>query len=99
MASFLGEGETPAAYTAHATGVPAQLMGLADLPAALGQPGTPATFVIWRWEPETPDLVPQRIVIRGRTVYDRQELPIAVPFGHTAPPLDEDAGAPAGSGS
>ena len=98
LASFLGEGETPAAYTAHATGVPAQLMGLADLPAALGQPGTPATFVVWRWESQTPDLVPQQVVIRGRTVYDRQELPIAVPFGRTAPPVDEDADADAPAG-
>jgi len=99
LTSFLSEDETPAAYVAHATAVPARLMGLGDLPAPLGQPGTPATFVVWRWEPETPDLIPQRIVIRGRTVYDRQELPLAVPFGRTAPPLDQDTGVPANNRS
>jgi len=93
LTSFLGEDETPATYAAHATQVPGQLMGLGDLYAPLGQPGTPATFVVWRWEPETPDLIPQQIVIRGRTVFDRQELPVVVPFGRTAPPLDQDAGA------
>jgi N-acetylglucosamine-6-phosphate deacetylase len=99
LTSFLGEGETPAAYAAHATAVPAQLMGLGDFPALLGQPGTPATFVVWRWEPEPPNLIPRRIVIRGHTVYDHQELPVAVPFGHTAPRLDEDAGARANNES
>ncbi len=99
LASFLGQGETPAAYTAHATEVPARLMGLDDFSGILGQPGTPATFVVWRWEPETPDLIPQRIVIRGRTIYDRQELPVAVPFGRTAPPLDPGADQRVSAGS
>jgi hypothetical protein len=37
--------------------------------------------VLWRWEPDGPDLVPLRIVLRGRTIYDAQDLPIEVPFG------------------
>ena len=53
-------------------------------------PGTPATFVIWRWERDTPNLVPQRIVILGRTVYDAQTLPVEVPFGRTARPVSPD---------
>jgi N-acetylglucosamine-6-phosphate deacetylase len=93
MAQFVGEGRTPAAYLPHATAVPAALMGISDVGAALGQPGMPATFVVWRWDRETPDLIPQRIVLRGRTVYDRETMPTEVPFGHTAPPvtLEEDA--------
>ena len=81
---------TPVAYLAHATQVPATLMGLSDHAARLGEPDTPATFVVWRWEPDIPDLVPQRIVIRGRTVYDREALPTAAPFGRTAAPVALD---------
>jgi N-acetylglucosamine-6-phosphate deacetylase len=81
LATFVNEGQTPADYLAHVTTVPATLMGLPGLTALLGQPGTPATFVIWRWEPEVPNLTPLRIVLRGRTIYDAQTLPTEVPFG------------------
>ena len=81
LAAFAGESKTPADYAAHATTVPGRLMGLPDLTSALGTPGTPATFVVWRWERTTPALTPQRIVLRGRTVYDSEALAIQVPFG------------------
>ena len=88
LASFVDEGKTPAAYLQHATQVPGTLMSIPDIGAALGQPGTPATFVVWRWDQDVPDLVPQRIVVRGRTVYDRDQLPTKVPFGRTAEPVE-----------
>ncbi len=88
LAAFVGEGRTPAGkrrtpadYTAHVTTVPATLMGLSDLTAPFGYPTTPATFVLWRWEPEAPNLTPLRIVLRGRTIYDVETLPTEVPFG------------------
>jgi len=64
------------------------LMGLPSITDELGKAGTPATFVVWRWDRETPDLVPQRIVIRGRTIYDRDTLPTAVPFGRLEPRVE-----------
>jgi N-acetylglucosamine-6-phosphate deacetylase len=92
MAQFADEGRMPAAYLSHATTVPAALMGIDDVRGTLGEPGMPATFVVWRWDRDTPDLIPQRIVLRGRTVYDWETLPTIVPFGHAAPPamVDED---------
>jgi N-acetylglucosamine-6-phosphate deacetylase len=86
LALFAQEGKTPADYIAHATKVPAALLGISGIGASLGLPGTPATFVVWRWQHATPDLVPQRIVLRGRTVYDRETLPVQVPFGSSAQP-------------
>jgi hypothetical protein len=62
----------------------------AEVTDQVGQPGAPATFCLWRWEPETPNLVPQRIVIRGRTIYDRETLPTAVPFGRLPPRVEKD---------
>jgi N-acetylglucosamine-6-phosphate deacetylase len=88
MAVFVGEGKTPVDYVAHATTVPGRLMGSPDLTAALGEPGTPATFVVWRWEPTTPSLTPQRIVLRGRTVYDSRTLVVQVPFGQGLAPAN-----------
>jgi N-acetylglucosamine-6-phosphate deacetylase len=86
LTAFVGEGKTPADYMAHVTTVPGKLMGVADVHASLGTPGTAATFVVWRWEKETPNLVPQRIVLRGRTVYDAESLPTEVPFGRLPKP-------------
>jgi N-acetylglucosamine-6-phosphate deacetylase len=81
LAAFVEAGRTPAGYIDHVTRVPAALLGLPHLAAPLGQPGAPATFVLWRWEPSVPDLVPLRIVLRGRTIYDAETLPVEVPFG------------------
>ena len=61
-----------------------------EIASSLGKPGTPATFIVWRWERDTPDLVPQRIVVRGRTVYDAETLPTEVPFGRTAKPATRE---------
>jgi N-acetylglucosamine-6-phosphate deacetylase len=83
LAHFVEEGKTPAAYVHHATQNPGTLTGVSSA-ARLGVPGTPATFVVWRWQRDPPDLVPQRIVIRGRTIYDADTLPTQVPFGRTA---------------
>nr|MBC8444876.1 hypothetical protein [Chloroflexota bacterium] len=63
--------------------VPSALIGEAGPCLPLGRPGTPATFVIWRWERDDPSLVPQRIVVLGRTVYDIETQPTTVPFGRT----------------
>jgi len=90
MVRFVDEGRTPAAYVKHATEVPGTLMGLPQITSTLGAPGTYATLVVWRWDRETPDLVPQRIVIRGRTVYDTETQPTEVPFGRLAPKADID---------
>ena len=84
LARFVGEGKTPADYIQHVTRNPGTLLHM-PYPGRPGIPGTPATLVVWRWERERPDLVPQRIVIRGRTVYDADVLPTAIPFGRTAP--------------
>jgi len=84
LALFVDEGQTPADYISHVTTVPAALLGIDDVTDTLGMPGTPATFVIWRWQQEIPDLVPQRIVLRGRTVYDAESMPTTVPFGNIA---------------
>jgi N-acetylglucosamine-6-phosphate deacetylase len=81
FAQFVQEGRSPADYVQHATKVPEKLMGQPDQHQPLGKPGTPATFVVWRWDPETPNLTPQRIVLRGRTIYDVAYLPLEVPFG------------------
>jgi N-acetylglucosamine-6-phosphate deacetylase len=81
LAAFVEEGHTPDAYLDHVTRVPDTLLGLANHTAPLGQPGTPATFVLWRWEPDAPDLEPLRIVLRGRTIYDAETLPVEAPFG------------------
>jgi N-acetylglucosamine-6-phosphate deacetylase len=81
LAAFVEEGRTPDAYIDHVTRVPAALLGLPHLAAPLGQPGAPATFVLWRWKPSVPDIVPLRIVLRGRTIYDAETLPVEVPFG------------------
>jgi N-acetylglucosamine-6-phosphate deacetylase len=91
FAAFVGEGRSPATYLDHATRVPATLLGLPGANAPLGTPGTAATFVIWRWEREAPNLIPQRIVIRGRTVYDVEQLPVEVPFGRLAEPIPPDS--------
>jgi N-acetylglucosamine-6-phosphate deacetylase len=90
LARFVDEGRTPVAYLKHATDVPGTLMGLPQITSTLGAPGTYATLVVWRWDQETPDLVPQRIVIRGRTVYDAETQPTEVPFGYLAPKADID---------
>jgi N-acetylglucosamine-6-phosphate deacetylase len=90
LSCFVDEGRTPAAYLKHATSVPGTLMGLPHITSALGVPDTYATLVVWRWDRETPDLVPQRIVIRGRTVYDVETLPTEVPFGRLMPRADVD---------
>ena len=65
-------------------------MRLPQITSTLGVPGTYATLVVWRWDRETPDLVPQRIVMRGRTVYDVQTQPTEVPFGRLPPRADVD---------
>jgi N-acetylglucosamine-6-phosphate deacetylase len=92
LTRFMGGG-SPVDYLPHVTRVPAALMGGApaggsEITEQVGQPGTPATFCLWKWDPETPDLVPQRIVIRGRTIYDRQTRPTAIPFGRLPPRAD-----------
>jgi len=87
LTRFMGSGN-PVEYLPHVTRVPATLMDRPEITDQLGQPGTPATFCLWKWDPETPSLVPQRIVIRGRTVYDRQTMPTAVPFGRLPPRAD-----------
>jgi N-acetylglucosamine-6-phosphate deacetylase len=92
LTRFVGE-QDPVSTLPHVTRVPSALMGGASAGAfeiadQLGQPGAPATFCLWRWEPETPNLVPERIVILGRTVYERQALPTAVPFGRLPPRVD-----------
>jgi N-acetylglucosamine-6-phosphate deacetylase len=84
--AFVSEGKTPTDYLDPVTKVPAVLLGIPDIAPALGQPGTPATFVVWRWDPATPNLIPQHIVIRGRTVYDVEMLPTEVPFGRLPNP-------------
>jgi N-acetylglucosamine-6-phosphate deacetylase len=89
LTDFVGEGQTPAAYVDRATSVPATLLSLSETAAGIA-PGAWATFVVWRWDRELPDLVPQRIVIRGRTVYDVESLPVGVPFGRMAPRADPD---------
>jgi N-acetylglucosamine-6-phosphate deacetylase len=91
FAAFVGEDRTPAAYLDHATRVPASLLGLPGAGAGLGTPGMEATFVIWRWDRHVPDLIPQRIVIRGRTVYDAVHQPVEVPFGRLAEPVPPDS--------
>jgi len=88
MTAFCLPDRTPVALLEHATRVPGTLMGLSSITDELGKAGTPATFVVWRWDRETPDLVPQRIVIRGRTIYDRDTLPTAVPFGRLEPRVE-----------
>ena len=90
--AFVEEDKTPVDYLSHATDVPAALMNIPTITSTLGKPGTPATFVVWRWERDTPDLVPQRIILRGRTVYDVESLPIEVPFGRTAEPATAEEG-------
>jgi N-acetylglucosamine-6-phosphate deacetylase len=87
LTRFVDEGQTPAAYVDRATSVPATLFGLSEIAAGMA-PGAWATFVVWRWDREVPNLVPQRIVIRGRTVYDAVSLPVEVPFGRMAPHAD-----------
>lgn len=77
---------TPADHLDLVTENPRRLLNLPVLP--FGAPGTPATFVLWRWEPQTPSLVPQRIVLLGRTVFDAETMPTQVPFGHTAKPVN-----------
>jgi N-acetylglucosamine-6-phosphate deacetylase len=89
LARFMGD-DDPVAYLPHVTRVPGELMSAAlpdeaGISDQLGRPGTPATFCLWRWDAETPNLVPQRIVIRGRTIYDQQTLPTAIPFGRLLP--------------
>jgi N-acetylglucosamine-6-phosphate deacetylase len=83
LTRFLGG--DPSDYLPHVTRVPGELIGAPANagvgPGGLGAPGAPATFVVWRWDRKTPDLVPQRIVLRGRTIYDRETLPTAVPYG------------------
>jgi N-acetylglucosamine-6-phosphate deacetylase len=81
LAAYVDEGRTPADYIAHVTTVPATLMGLPNLASSCLEPGMPATFVIWRWEPSVPGLTPLRIVLRGRTIYDAETLPTEVRFG------------------
>ena len=81
LADFVDEGRTPADYVDHVTRVPAALLGQSHPAACLGQRGAPATFVLWRWEPDVPNLAPLRIVLRGRTIYDAETLPTEVPFG------------------
>lgn len=78
---FVNEGKTPVDYIHYATKVPAVLTGLSHIVSNLGQPGTPATFVIWRWDPVALKLLPQRIVIRGRMIYDVEVLPTKVSLG------------------
>ena len=85
--AFVDEEKTPTDYVFHATQVPGELMTIPDLIRPLGSPGTPATFVVWRWDRDTPHLVPQRIVIRGRTLFDAETLPVEVAFGRTAKPV------------
>jgi N-acetylglucosamine-6-phosphate deacetylase len=92
LTRFMG-GDDPTAFLPHVTRVPGALMagspaGDAEIAGQVGQPGAPATFCLWRWEPETPNLVPQRIVLRGRTIYDRETLLTAVPFGRLPPRAD-----------
>ncbi|MFN2228411.1 MAG: N-acetylglucosamine-6-phosphate deacetylase [Anaerolineae bacterium] len=89
LAAFVEEGQTPAAYVDRATSVPATLFGLSEAAAGMA-PGAWATFVVWRWHREVPDLIPQRIVIRGRTVYDVDSLPVGVPFGRVLPRAEPD---------
>jgi N-acetylglucosamine-6-phosphate deacetylase len=88
--TFVGQAKTPADYVAHATRMPGTLMGIPSLPPPLGSPGTPATFVAWRWDRDASNLTPQRIVIRGRTIFDVETLPIEVPFGRTLKPVTPD---------
>ncbi|MBL7200426.1 MAG: N-acetylglucosamine-6-phosphate deacetylase [Anaerolineae bacterium] len=83
LVAFADEGKTPVAYLPAVTDVPSALIGEAGTCLPLGRPGTPATFVIWRWERDDPSLVPQRIVVLGRTVYDIETQPTTVPFGRT----------------
>ncbi len=87
LTRFVEEDKTPADYAMYAVKNPATFLGLQDLTAPLGTPNTPATFVIWRWERQNSTLRPLRIVLRGRTVYDAEVLPVAVPFGRTMEPL------------
>jgi N-acetylglucosamine-6-phosphate deacetylase len=92
LTRFVGA-QDPVAVLPHVTRVPGALLsgalgGVDEITDQLGQPGTPATFCLWRWDRETPNLVPQRIVIHGRTVYDRQTLPTAVPFGRLPPRVE-----------
>ncbi len=84
--AFVDEGRLPSDYVHHATMIPAMLASLQAVPPQLGKPGMPATFVLWRWDRDTPDLVPQRVVLRGRTVYDHERLPVEVAFGATLEP-------------
>jgi N-acetylglucosamine-6-phosphate deacetylase len=90
FARFVEELKTPVDYLDRVTTVPGTLLGVSGAAAPLGQPGTAATFVVWRWVPETPELIPQRIVMRGRTVYDVETMPIQVPFGRTTRPATQE---------
>lgn len=81
LARFVGEQQTPDDYLSHATRVPGTLIGR-SVPG-LGEPGTPATLVLWKWDRQLPALIPQRIVLQGRTIYDVQTRPVTVPFGRT----------------
>jgi N-acetylglucosamine-6-phosphate deacetylase len=92
FATFVDQGQAPTNYLSHVTDVPGTLMGLPDVTSTLGTPGAPATFCVWRWEPEIPNLVPQRIVLCGRTVYDAESLPTRIPFGRTAKPATRAEG-------
>jgi N-acetylglucosamine-6-phosphate deacetylase len=89
---FVDEHKTPADYVPYATDVPASLLNVLGITSSLGEPGTPATFVVWRWDRKLPDLVPQRIVVRGRTVFDAEKLPTRVPFGRSARPASAEEG-------
>ncbi|MBN1934875.1 MAG: amidohydrolase family protein [Anaerolineae bacterium] len=83
--TFMDDGKTPVDHLDLVTKNPCRLLGLPAM--SFGAPGALATFVLWRWEPQMPNLVPQRIVLLGRTLFDAEMTPIQVPFGHTAQPL------------
>jgi len=82
--AFVDEDKTPVSYVNHVTTNPDALLGLSTTSRGLGSPGASATFVVWRWDTAKPDLVPQRIVVRGRTLYDVSGSCWSVPFGRSA---------------
>lgn len=78
--AFMGEGATPADHLDLVGDNPRRLIGLSTL--QFGAPGSPATWVLWRWLPHTPDLQPLRVVLLGRTLFDAERMPVQVPFAN-----------------
>jgi len=84
--TFMDGNTTPADHLDLVTDNPRRLINLPSIP--FGTPGSPATWVLWRWAPHIPDLQPLRVVLLGRTLFDAERMPVQVPFGFLPPRVD-----------